>query len=263
MPALSGAGLFFVMAAVGLPGLGDFVGEFRGLARTQTQKAVCDAVGASRWSLDQFFGNGTDLHRTGKLLDEMKRHSNAILPKALGAIGQEHLAANFESFGVDLRSFEYKTAAFNCDGIPYLVEAAFGYRADVTAKDFVKRRIITGINWSVAIGDPFRKLGPDDESLGEILTDQRAGEEEPIVFALHVACPRINYLDRGKSSVSLPDVPRETIVNLVKDVTKRWAKQRKTEERDASARQRRDERMIVRDRPMNQKEAAAQVIEAA
>jgi NADH-quinone oxidoreductase subunit M len=27
-PALSGAGLFFVMASVGLPGLGDFVGEF-------------------------------------------------------------------------------------------------------------------------------------------------------------------------------------------------------------------------------------------
>lgn len=28
MPALSGAGLFFVMASLGLPGLGDFVGEF-------------------------------------------------------------------------------------------------------------------------------------------------------------------------------------------------------------------------------------------
>jgi NADH-quinone oxidoreductase subunit M len=28
MPALSGAGLFFIMASVGLPGLGDFVGEF-------------------------------------------------------------------------------------------------------------------------------------------------------------------------------------------------------------------------------------------
>jgi len=27
-PALSGAGLFFVMASIGLPGLGDFVGEF-------------------------------------------------------------------------------------------------------------------------------------------------------------------------------------------------------------------------------------------
>jgi NADH-quinone oxidoreductase subunit M len=28
MPALSGAGLFFIMASAGLPGLGDFVGEF-------------------------------------------------------------------------------------------------------------------------------------------------------------------------------------------------------------------------------------------
>jgi NADH-quinone oxidoreductase subunit M len=32
MPGLSGAGLFFVMASVGLPGLGDFVGEFLVLA---------------------------------------------------------------------------------------------------------------------------------------------------------------------------------------------------------------------------------------
>jgi NADH-quinone oxidoreductase subunit M len=32
MPAFSGAGIFFVMASVGLPGLGDFVGEFLVLA---------------------------------------------------------------------------------------------------------------------------------------------------------------------------------------------------------------------------------------
>jgi hypothetical protein len=53
------------------------------------------------------------------------------------------------------------------------------------------------------------------------------------------------------------------IVNLVTAVTKRWAKQRKAEERDESARQRCDDRMIDRDRPMTQKDAAAQVLEAA
>ena len=28
--------------------------------------------------------------------------------------------------------------------------------------------------------------------------------DEPIITVLHLACPRIEYLDRGKSSVSLP-----------------------------------------------------------
>jgi hypothetical protein len=198
--------------------------------------------------------------RGGKLLDEMKRYSNPILPKALGAIGRSHLAAKFEATGVSRETFEYKTAAFNWDGIPYLIEAAFGYCPEGSPV----RRIITGINWSAAIGDPFRELGTVyEESLVEILTELRAGQQEPIVFVLHVACPRIDYLDRGKSAVALPDAPRAVIISLVADVTKRWTKQRKAEEKDASARRRRDERMIDRDRPLNQKEAAAQVLEAA
>jgi len=88
------------------------------------------------------------------------------------------------------------------------------------------RRTITGLNWSVAINDPFRVLGPGDESLGEILTRQWAGPNEPIVFVLHVVCPRIEYLDRGKSNVALPALPRETVIKLVLDVTKRWTRHR-------------------------------------
>jgi hypothetical protein len=53
------------------------------------------------------------------------------------------------------------------------------------------------------------------------------------------------------------------VVSLVMDVTKRWAKQRKAEEKDASARLRRDDRMIDRKRPLNQKEAAARVLREA
>jgi hypothetical protein len=125
------------------------------------------------------------LRRTEKLLAAMKVYSTPIPPKNLGALGQSHLAAKFEAFGADLESFQYKTAAFNCGGIPYLVEAAFGYCPDAP-KPF-RRRIITGINWSPAIGDPFRDISGDEEdyeqSLGEILTTLKAGQEEPIVFA--------------------------------------------------------------------------------
>lgn len=74
-------------------------------------------------------------------------------------------------------------------GIPYLVEAAFGY----CPKNAPVRRIITGVNWSVAIGDPFRELD-EDVSLGELLAEQRAGPKEPIVFVLHVVCRRLPAL---------------------------------------------------------------------
>jgi NADH-quinone oxidoreductase subunit M len=44
MPALSGAGTFFVMASVGLPGLGDFVGEFLVLAGAYRASVAITAV---------------------------------------------------------------------------------------------------------------------------------------------------------------------------------------------------------------------------
>ncbi|MCU1261560.1 MAG: NADH-quinone oxidoreductase subunit [Bryobacterales bacterium] len=46
MPVLSGAGLFFVMASAGMPGLGDFVGEFLVLTGTYRVSPVLAALGA-------------------------------------------------------------------------------------------------------------------------------------------------------------------------------------------------------------------------
>ena len=81
------------------------------------------------------------------------------------------------------------------DGLPWGVETAFGWCPAVE-----RRHIVVGINWSVALGNPFRSLGTWGPSLDSILTQQRAGRDEPIVFVLHFACPRIDYTDRGKSA---------------------------------------------------------------
>ena len=135
------------------------------------------------------------------LLDAMRKQSRPIKPRDLGIIGEAHLRAKFESAGAAPESFNYKKSEIEHDGVPYLAEAAFGY----CPKGINERRIITGVNWSPAIsGDPFRRLGDLGQSLGSILTKQRAGPDEPIITVLHLACPRIEYLDRGKSSVSLP-----------------------------------------------------------
>jgi DNA topoisomerase VI subunit B len=177
-----------------------FVRQFRGLSGTAKAKAICEAAGAGRMSLAQFYGDG-EAGRASALLDAMRKQSRPIKPRDLGIIGEAHLRAKFESAGAAPESFNYKKSEIEHDGVPYLAEAAFGY----CPKGLNERRIITGVNWSPAIGgDPFRRLGDLGQSLGSILTKQRAGPDEPIITVLHLACPRIEYLDRGKSSVSLP-----------------------------------------------------------
>jgi hypothetical protein len=177
-----------------------FVRQFRGLSATAKARHISEVAGASRLSLADFYGDG-DTARVGALLDEMRRQSRPVKPRDLGLIGEAHLRTKFESLGVAPQTFDYRKAEFEHEGLPYLSEFAFGYRP----KGASVRRILTGLNWSAAIGsDPFRRLGPAGESLDAILTKQRAGRNEPIVAVLHLACPRLEYLDRGKSSVAIP-----------------------------------------------------------
>jgi DNA topoisomerase VI subunit B len=181
----------------------EFISEFRGLAGTAKQKAVLDAVAASRISLAEFFSNGdhVDTGAVAKLLAAMQEHSRPIKPKDLGPIGKDHLLARFEAAGVAPESFDYRKAELEHDGVPYLIEFAFGYCPGGTDG----RRIVTGVNWSASVGtNPFRNLRAGGESLDSILAQQRAGRDEPIVTVLHLACPRVEYLDRGKSSIVVP-----------------------------------------------------------
>jgi histidine kinase/DNA gyrase B/HSP90-like ATPase len=181
------------------PTVREFVSEFRGLSGTAKGHQICDVLGASRLSLAEFYDDGAG--DIGALLSEMRNGSCSIKPKNLGAIGKDHLAAKFKNLGVAHETFEYRCVALERDGLPYLAEVAFGFCPNGPNT----RRIITGVNWSVAIGaDPFRHLGPGGESLDAILIKQRAGRHEPIVMVLHLAYPRVEYLDRGKSSVAIP-----------------------------------------------------------
>jgi hypothetical protein len=120
----------------------------------------------------------------------------------------------------------------------YALEAAFGYCPDRA------HCRISGINWSPGLVNPFRSLGRGygEDSLDAILVDQYAGLAEPLVFALHLAAPRLAFTDKAKSALVLPPPVVTELVNLVEGVTKRWARVRKAEERDASAEARRLDR---------------------
>jgi hypothetical protein len=45
------------------PTVREFVSEFRGLSGTAKAKAICEAVGAPRKSLSEFYGDGTGENR--------------------------------------------------------------------------------------------------------------------------------------------------------------------------------------------------------
>ena len=123
-----------------------------------------------------------------------------VKPKRLGLIGKDHLFARFKEIGVEAETFRYQRALGEADGLPWVVETAFGW-----CPNLVSRRIIVGVNWSVGLGNPFRSFGRHGgEGLESFLADQRAGRNEPIIFVLHYACPRTAYTDRGKSAVIVP-----------------------------------------------------------
>ena len=120
-------------------------------------------------------------------------------PKLLGLIGKEHLKLCMIRAGVEMESFDYSRAFDETDdGLPCVVEVAFG-----SCPKAKGRRLITGVNWSPGITNPFRQLGTYGQSLDTILAQQRADRDEPVVIVLHVACPRVEYTDRGKSAVAI------------------------------------------------------------
>jgi hypothetical protein len=180
----------------------EFISEFRGLSGSAKQKLVLDEVGASGLSLPKFFGTGDRVNNCGiaKLLAAMRSQSKPVKPQDLGCIGKDHLAARFEAAGGNLKTFRYRLNVGETDGVPDVIESAFAWCPDGVDE----RRIVRGVNFSVSIGNPFRSLGSYGESLDSILTEQRSGRAEPIIFVLHVARPRIEYTDHGKTAVVIP-----------------------------------------------------------
>jgi hypothetical protein len=181
----------------------EFISELRGFSGSAKQKLALDETGLTRSSLASLFAPGGEPKRAEieTLLGALKRHSKPVKPQHLGLIGRDHLLARFKEVGVEPETFKYQKALGETEGLPWVVETAFGWCPSLKS-----RRIIVGVNWSVALGNPFRSFSRyGGEGLESLLADQRAGRDEPIIFILHYACPRAAYTDRGKSAVIIPD----------------------------------------------------------
>jgi hypothetical protein len=181
----------------------EFVGELDGFRRSASQKRVLDDTSMQRLPLSSLFGSAGEPHREriAELLHACKKYSRPVKPHLLGLIGKDHFRARFEAAGVHKETFKYGKAIGEIDGLPWIVETAFGYcPGKVTG-----RRIITGVNFSVAVGNPFRSFrGYGGEGLEAQLRDLRVGADEPVIVVLHYTCPRVEFTDRGKTALVLP-----------------------------------------------------------
>jgi Histidine kinase-, DNA gyrase B-, and HSP90-like ATPase len=177
----------------------EFISEFRGLTSTGKQKRLLAELGLARAPLSSLIdGRDFDHDRVGELLAAMQAQARPASPKALGTIGRTHLARRFGALGIRDRSFEYNNVvSLGDDGLPQVTEVAFAALADEAAG----RRLITGVNWSAAWVNPFRTLGGYGQSLDTMLHDRRFERHRPIALLVHVAHPRVQYADRGKSTV--------------------------------------------------------------
>jgi DNA topoisomerase VI subunit B len=184
----------------------EFVAEFRGLSGTALQRKVLTEVGCSHQSLAGFFGAERVNHEgITKLLAAMQKHSKPVKPQLLGVIRREHLKERFLAAGGAAETFKYESRKGADNGIPYVVEFAFGLHRTGLRGGGVTRKFVTGANWSAAISNPFRRFGRTGEGLEATLAKVRANANQPVICALHLASARIQYADRGKSSIILTD----------------------------------------------------------
>jgi Histidine kinase-, DNA gyrase B-, and HSP90-like ATPase len=189
----------------------EFVSEFRGMTGTAKQKEILAATGASHVSLHNFFGRQkTNTNNITKLLAALKKHSKPVRPAELGVIGKEHFYRLMEAAGGDPSTFTYNRSFGETGGVPRVIEFAFGIHRDgLTAGREPSRKVFTGVNWSPGINNPFRQLGRGGVGLDAILSEVRANTSQPVIAVLHMACPRVAYLDRGKSAIVVEGEARD------------------------------------------------------
>jgi hypothetical protein len=182
----------------------EFIAEFRGLSATAKQKRVSERAGLERAYLHDLANNGKFYqHRVADLLAAMQELSMPVKPEMLGLLGKEHFAQRLQPVGETLR-YTCKQA-IDQRGLPCLIECAFA-----VTPDGGPREVRAGINWSVPLGNPIQDdaFRIDDEcvvsGLMALLANQRINlHSDPVCLAIHLACPRFRYLDRGKGSISL------------------------------------------------------------
>jgi DNA topoisomerase VI subunit B len=194
----------------------EFVAEFRGLSSSAKQKAVTTSAGLSGAYLHDLVEDGdVALACVNRLLTAMQRESREVKAEALGVLGETHVATYLSThYQVEPMSLKYRKLVGVTEGLPFVLEVAYGWYATETAARAGRRSLI-GINWTPALKPPFVELPA-------LLGDARVDSFDPVIVLVHLAMPRVEFTDRGKSVVALPMAVREALATGLAAVTKHW-----------------------------------------
>ncbi len=226
--------------------LREFVKQFRNLSANAKAKAVCSHF-PTITRLTDFEAHEDAVER---LLDVMRQEAKAPSADILGAVGEAHFRACFEAwYGV--KRWWYRKVAGELDGIPFVVEAA-------VAETVRAGMLWTGVNFSPTFEDPLAGTllpGPKVVAYGlqnllksaHVVPLPDPFDETPTqtAVAVHLVCPALEFLDRGKTRLKVPPAMAADITKalwpVVKDLYQEEERRRKDAaraERDARERER-------------------------
>jgi DNA topoisomerase VI subunit B len=178
--------------------LGEFVRQFRGLARSAAAKKITKLFPEIH-RLSDFESRPEVLRR---LLAAMESNSRPVPARVLGLIGEAQFRARFEEwYGVE--RFWYAKESGEADGLPFTLEAVLAHTEEEETEDH-----FFALNFSPVYDDPLGrswfKLAEDcgGYGLGGLLSDAHAGDF-PHAFAFHLTMPAFRFLDRGKSTIAI------------------------------------------------------------
>lgn len=240
--------------------LRDFVRQFWGITATARAKAVCDRFPGVRHLTD--LENRQEL--IPALLAAMKEHSKPAGSEVLGWCGEEHFRRRFEEF-YGVRRYWYKRIAGDVNGVPYVVEVALAE----TNRD---GSLFTGVNFSPTFEDPLASTLLSNEEfttyrVGSFLTRAHchpysAYDHAACAVAYHLVCPALDFLDRAKTRLRVPEQIARDVAKVLWSVCKTIYQEAKRRERDAAraARQAREREKAFRRQEWTIKDAVFAVL---
>jgi hypothetical protein len=226
--------------------LRDFVKQFRNLSANAKAKTVCSSLPSIKRLTDfEAYEDGVD-----RLLEVMRQEAKAPSADILGAVSDAHFRACFEAwYGV--KRWWYRKVADELHGIPFVVEAA-------VAETVHTGMLWTGVNFSPTFEDPLAgTLLPGSQVVtyglqnflksAHVVPMPDPCDETPTktAVAVHLVCPVLEFLDRGKTRLKVPPAMAAAIAKalwpVVKDLYQEEERRRKDAaraERDARERER-------------------------
>jgi DNA topoisomerase VI subunit B len=221
--------------------LRDFVRQFRGLSPTAKAKQVCERLPKVRYLCD--FADQEAA--VPELLRAMQSHATPPSTGVLGLVGEDHLRSCFEAwYGV--RRWWYKKVDGQDGDVPYVVEVALA----VTDRP---GRAFHGVNFSPTYDDPLAatwlsspEFGANGVS-GFVTRAVGTGDENAsgprVSSAFHLVCPALEFLDKGKTRLKVPEVIRQAVARALWRCTRDLYRDAERRRKDAVRQERAERRM--------------------